>query len=68
MKKDSGKIDEVHKIVNLDDMPGSIGIGHTRWATHGAPLKVNCSPPHRLQRRNRRRPQRHHRKLYGTKS
>ena len=44
MKKDSGKIDEVHKIVNLDDMPGSIGIGHTRWATHGAPLKVNSHP------------------------
>jgi len=44
MKKDSGKIDEVHKIANLDDMPGSIGIGHTRWATHGAPLKVNSHP------------------------
>ncbi|MGD0451057.1 MAG: glutamine--fructose-6-phosphate transaminase (isomerizing) [Candidatus Bathyarchaeia archaeon] len=44
LKKDSGKIDEVHKIVNLDDLPGSIGIGHTRWATHGAPLKVNAHP------------------------
>jgi len=44
IKKDSGKIDEVHKIVNLDDMPGSMGIGHTRWATHGAPLKVNSHP------------------------
>ncbi len=44
IKKDSGKIDEVDKIVNLDDMPGSIGIGHTRWATHGAPLKINSHP------------------------
>ena len=44
IKKDSGKIDEVHKIVNLDDMPGSMDIGHTRWATHGAPLKVNSHP------------------------
>ncbi len=44
MKKDSGKIDEVHKLVNLDDMPGNIGIGHTRWATHGAPLKINSHP------------------------
>jgi glucosamine--fructose-6-phosphate aminotransferase (isomerizing) len=33
VKKDQGKIDDVHRIVNLDDMPGSIGIGHTRWAT-----------------------------------
>ncbi len=44
IKKDQGKIDEVHKILNLDDLPGSIGIGHTRWATHGAPLKVNAHP------------------------
>ena len=44
LKKDSGKIDEVHKLLNLDDMPGNLGIGHTRWATHGAPLKVNAHP------------------------
>lgn len=44
LKKDQGKIDEVHKLVDLDDLPGSIGIGHTRWATHGAPLKVNAHP------------------------
>jgi glucosamine--fructose-6-phosphate aminotransferase (isomerizing) len=43
-KKDQGKIDEVHRLVNLDDLPGTIGIGHTRWATHGAPLKVNAHP------------------------
>jgi glucosamine--fructose-6-phosphate aminotransferase (isomerizing) len=44
VKKDQGKIDDVHRILNLDDLPGNMGIGHTRWATHGAPLKVNAHP------------------------
>lgn len=44
IKKDQGKIDEVHERLNLDDLPGKIGVGHTRWATHGAPLQVNAHP------------------------
>jgi glucosamine--fructose-6-phosphate aminotransferase (isomerizing) len=44
VKKDQGKIDDVHKVLNLDDLPGKVGVGHTRWATHGAPLKVNAHP------------------------
>ncbi len=44
IKKDAGKIDDVHAVLNLDDMPGRVGIGHTRWATHGAPYQVNSHP------------------------
>lgn len=43
-KKDVGKIEEVHIAHNLDQLPGRIGIGHTRWATHGAPSKINAHP------------------------
>jgi len=44
VRKDEGKIDEVVESLRLDEMPGSIGIGHTRWATHGAPEMVNAHP------------------------
>jgi len=44
IKKDAGKIDDVHAALNLDDLPGRIGIGHTRWATHGAPYRTNAHP------------------------
>jgi glucosamine--fructose-6-phosphate aminotransferase (isomerizing) len=44
IKKDQGKIDDVHKALNLDDMLGRIGVGHTRWATHGAPYQANAHP------------------------
>ena len=44
VKKDHGKIDDVHASLNLDDLPGRVGLGHIRWATHGAPVQVNAHP------------------------
>lgn len=44
LKKDVGKIDEINKKVNFADLPGKIGIAHTRWATHGAVTQLNAHP------------------------
>lgn len=44
VRKDIGKVIEVEKSLQLDEMPGQIGIGHTRWATHGSINKLNAHP------------------------
>ncbi len=44
VRKDAGKIDEVHRKHALDSLPGRIGIAHTRWATHGGVTAENSHP------------------------
>jgi glucosamine--fructose-6-phosphate aminotransferase (isomerizing) len=43
-RKGVGKVAEVNSILHLDEMSGEIGIGHTRWATHGAVTSGNAHP------------------------
>ena len=44
LKKGVGKVSEVNSKVQLDSLPGKIGIGHTRWATHGKVTDSNAHP------------------------
>lgn len=44
MRKGVGKVGEVSKSLSLRNMPGQVGIGHTRWATHGLVTDRNAHP------------------------
>jgi len=44
VRKAAGKIGTLEELVERDPQPGTVGIGHTRWATHGPPTTINAHP------------------------
>jgi glutamine---fructose-6-phosphate transaminase (isomerizing) len=45
LRKKKGRIDDgIARVLKAEPAAGSLGIAHTRWATHGVPSDINCHP------------------------
>ena len=44
IEKKAGRVAALEKFVDIDSLSGTVGVGHTRWATHGLPNDVNAHP------------------------
>jgi len=44
LRKQKGKVNDLAQALAAESLHGSVGIGHTRWATHGPPNDVNAHP------------------------
>lgn len=44
IEKRAGRVMDLERAVDMDQLHGTVGVGHTRWATHGVPNDVNAHP------------------------